>query len=72
MSCCAADGTAARVFVGTGSVSLAVPPADSWWSVQGTAAAAVGSGSGAEVQPDPVLQAELLIAVPAPSNPYTH
>lgn len=73
LSCCAADGTAVRVFVRT-TPGDSRPAADSWWTVEGAAPAAVpapgDAGSGG--QPDVVLAAARLTAVAAPSNPYTH
>jgi len=65
LSCCAADGQAFRVFVRTDTA----PAADTWWSVEGAPgppAAAAGD------QPDTVLVADRVTAVPAPRNPYSY
>lgn len=73
LSCCAADGTPVRVFVRTPSAD---PPAsDSWWTVEGAAPSADSALVGATRdgdQVDAVLEAQAMIAAPAPSNPYTH
>lgn len=79
LSCCAADGTAVRVFVQT-TPGDGRPAADTWWTVEGAAspagparaglAPAGGVASGA--QADAVLQAVRVTAAPVPSNPYTH
>lgn len=70
LNCCAADGQAARVFVRTDTN----PPSDTWWAVQGhapddtTPAPVPDDGS----QPDTLLVADQVTAIPVPTNPYSY
>ena len=65
LNCCAADGTAVRVFVRT----AAAPATDTWWSVEGSAPAGGGPAPGSSE--DAVLEGARVEPVPQPANPYT-